>query len=220
MALSVSLEDGRASCLDSIEAFLRAARSVSEYDLLGASLCHGWSRLDVVSHVLAGWQEMLAGMASRVNDAPSVDAATYWRAFAEVAAGEDPVAALMWQRRRTAAFTRPSSVLAQLVDVSDAVRRAVMAFQEGTYLWQRQTFAAGDFLAVWAVENVVHHLDLRTEEPAPANGLALTRRTVESLIGQSLPSTLSDVDAALVGGGRQPAPEQVVGLDTLLPALG
>ena len=60
MGLSVSLDVGRAACVESIDAFLGAAASLGEYELLGASRCHGWGRLDVTTHVLAGWQEMLS----------------------------------------------------------------------------------------------------------------------------------------------------------------
>ncbi len=41
----------------------------------------GWSRLDVVTHVVAGWYEMLGGMVSPVESEPLVDAATYWSTF-------------------------------------------------------------------------------------------------------------------------------------------
>src|SRR3990170_2107129 len=101
MGFSVSIDSGRAACTDSIDAFLRAVESFSEHELLDASRCHGWSRLEVVTHVLAGWQEMLGGMVSPVDDDPSVDAATYWPAFAAEYSTDDPVAVLMSQRRRS-----------------------------------------------------------------------------------------------------------------------
>src|SRR3954462_10829198 len=121
MGLSVSLEVGRSACAESIDAFVQAVDSFTEYELLGASRCHGWSRLDVVTHVLAGWQEMLGGMVSPAESAPSVDAATYWPAFAEELAGEDAVAVLMAQRRRTASYVRPGSATTQLLDVGAAL---------------------------------------------------------------------------------------------------
>src|SRR3954470_5663361 len=157
MALSVPLDDGRAACVDSIDALLRAVDSFSEFELLGASRCHGWSRLDAVTHVLAGWQEMLGGMVSVVDDEASVDAATYWPAFAKEYSSGDPVPVLMSQRRRTSTHARPSSSIAELRDVAAAVRRGVVSFQDRPRLWQGHVFAAGDFLAVWAVEDVVHH---------------------------------------------------------------
>src|SRR3954462_5934608 len=109
MGLSVSLEVGRSACAESIDAFVQAVDSFTEYELLGASRCHGWTRLDVVTHVLAGWQEMLGGMVSPVESEASVDSATYWTTFAEEYASDDPVAVLMSQRRRTASYARPES---------------------------------------------------------------------------------------------------------------
>lgn len=79
----MTLEDGQVACAESITGFLRAVDGLSEYDLLGSSRCHGWSRLDVVVHVIGGWEEMLRGLVSRVDTAPTVDAASFWPAFAD-----------------------------------------------------------------------------------------------------------------------------------------
>lgn len=114
MGLSVSLEVARAACLESVDAFLAAVDALSEYELLDASRCHGWSRLDVVVHVIAGWQEMLGGLVSPTDVEPSVDAATYWTAFADEYATDDPVPVVMSQRRRTAAYARPAAATAHL----------------------------------------------------------------------------------------------------------
>src|SRR4051794_19583712 len=172
--LSVDAETGRRAFAESVTSFVRAVDGLDEWELLGASRCHGWTRLDVVTHVLAGWQEMLGGMVSPVRAEATVDAATYWPAFAEEFASEDEVAVLMSQRRRTAAYATPGSATAQLRDVAAALHRGVDSLADQCYLWQRQVFAPGDFLAIWAVEDVVHHLDLLSEVPAPATGLALT----------------------------------------------
>src|SRR5690242_12381507 len=123
MALTVDLQTGRTAFVDSVRGFLDAADSFDEWALLGASRCHGWTRLDVGVHVLAGWQEMLGGLVSPVADAPTVDAASYWPAFDEQDADPDPVVALMAQRRRTAAYLRPGSAREQLHDVAEAVLR-------------------------------------------------------------------------------------------------
>ena len=220
MGLSVSLDNGRAACADTIDAFLRAVDTFSEYELLDTSRCHGWSRLDVVTHVLAGWQEMLGGMVSPVDDEPSVDAASYWSAFATQYATDDPVPVLMSQRRRTSAYARPASATAELREVAATVRRGVGHFQDRPCLWQGHVFAAGDFLAVWAVEDVVHHLDLLSDEPAPPNALRLARETIEALIAQPLPGVWRDEEAVLMGTGRLPPPDGLRAVADLLPALG
>src|SRR4051794_38680850 len=111
MALTVAVDPARAACTASVDGFVRAVEGLSEYDLLASSRCHGWTRLDVLTHVLAGWQEMLGGMVCQVDDDPTVDAASYWPAFADGYADADPVAVVMSQRRRTSAFLRPASAL-------------------------------------------------------------------------------------------------------------
>src|SRR4051812_42357989 len=125
MGLTVELGVGRQAFSESVEGFLRAVDCFDEWELLGPSRCHGWTRLDVVSHVIGGWQEMLGGLVSIVDRAPTVDAASYWTAFEEQYGDEDPVATLMAQRRRSASFAHPGSACDQLRDLSAVVLRGV-----------------------------------------------------------------------------------------------
>ena len=68
------LSFGHATCVSLLraqtQAFVTAAESFSEYDLLWASRCHGWSRLDAVVHVRAGLEEMVGVCAAQVDDPP------------------------------------------------------------------------------------------------------------------------------------------------------
>ncbi len=219
MSLTVGLETGRTACLDSVTGLVQAVESFSEHDLLGPSRCHGWTRLDAVVHVVAGWQEMLAGLVCLVEEQPTVDAASYWPEFAAAFGGGDPVPALMAQRRRTAAYLRPADAVEQLHELAESLRRGVAALPDRACAWQGHVFAAGDFLAIWAVEHAVHHLDLCSSVPAPASALALTRATVEALAGP-LPADWSDEKAVLVGAGRVPVPDGLGETAARLPALG
>ena len=185
MGLTVDLATGRAAFEDSVHAFVAAVDGLDEWALLGASRCHGWTRLDVLVHVLAGWQEMLGGLVSPVQAVPTVDAASYWPVF-DAEYDDDPVDVLMSQRRRTAAYARPDSARGQLRDVADAVLRGAETCPDRRLRWQGHVFTAGDFLTIWAVEDVIHQLDLLAEEPAPPSGLALARATVEELGGGTL----------------------------------
>jgi hypothetical protein len=186
MALTVDLETGRSAFCDSVTGFVRAVDGFSEWELMGASRCHGWTRLDVAVHVLAGWQEMLGGFVSPVDAAPTVDAASYWPAFDAESADPDPVVPLMAQRRRTAAYLRPGSAREQLRDVGDAVLRGAASCVDRHHLWQGHVFTVGDFLAIWAVEDALHQLDLLGDEPVPASAMDLTRATVAELDGAAL----------------------------------
>jgi uncharacterized protein (TIGR03083 family) len=220
MDLAVDVVAGRSACSESVGAFGRAVDAFSEYELLGASRCVGWTRLDVVVHVLAGWQEMLGGMVSIVDAELTVDAASYWSAFAAAFGSEDPVTSLMSQRRRTGLYARPASAVEHLADVGAALVRGIAGLPEAHFLWQGQVFTAGDYLAVWAVENVVHHLDLLSDEPAPPDALSLARATIEALLGETLPSSCTDADATLIGSGRSAVPAELESIAARLPVLG
>ena len=203
MVLTVPTDTARPALVAGVEAFLAAVDGLDEPDLLGASRCHGWARLDVVVHVLGGWHELLAGLVSPVDDAPTVDAATYWTAFAAATADDDPVAEITAQRRRSSAYGRPSAAVAQLHDVGAALLRGVASAPDGPRLWQGQVLRLGDLLATWAVEHAVHQLDLLVGRPVPAGALALGRATVEALVGGPVPG--DDVTVLLQGAGRLPA---------------
>ncbi len=222
MGYTVAVERARTACLDSVRDFVAAVGTVSEHDLLGASRCHGWTRLDVVVHVIAGWNEMLGGLVSVVDTEPTVDAASYWPVFAGTYGGGDQVPSLMAQRRRTAGYARPSSAVEHLHDVAAMLERGVAGFADRACTWQGHVFAAGDFLAIWAVEDVVHHLDLDVGPagPPPPSALTVARETVEELLGEPLPSSWSDEDAVLVGSGRRPPPEGLGVLGDRFPVLG
>ncbi|MEP9365004.1 maleylpyruvate isomerase N-terminal domain-containing protein [Nocardioides sp. CN2-186] len=218
MDLTIDLETAPTAARDSVTAFVDAVDGFDELALLGASRCHGWTRLDVVVHVIAGWQEMLGGFVSPVEQEPTVDAASYWPVFAEEETG-DPLVTLMAQRRRSASYSRPSSACSQLRDVAEAVLRGTAGLAEGHYLWQGQVFTAGDFLAIWAVEDVIHHLDLLAGQPAPGSALDLAGDTVAALAGP-LPADWTAEDAVLIGTGRRPVPDGAGPLAARLPALG
>lgn len=164
---------------------------------------------------------MLGGCVHQVDTSPTVDAASYWTAFAHDMADENPIAVLMTQCRRSDAFASPAALRAQLHDVSTAVLHGTRTMTDRPRLWQGHVFTAGDFLAIWAVEDAVHHLDLDVsgDVPPPA-ALSLSRRTVEALVGEALPASWSDVDAVLAGTGRISVPAGGEALADRLPALG
>ena len=220
MGLSLDLDTGRPVCRESVQGFLDAVDSFSEMDLLGPSRCHGWSRLDVVVHTIGGWHEMLAGLVCMVDTPPTVDAASFWTAFADEDSGEDPVLLTMSQLRRTAAFARPGAAVEQLHDVATAVQHGIEGLDGRPRRWLGQVFAPADFLAVWAVEHVIHQLDLLSDVPAPAGALEVARATVESLAGEPLPGSWTVEDAVLIGSGRLPVPGGDDTVGVRLPVLG
>ncbi|MGC4110088.1 MAG: maleylpyruvate isomerase N-terminal domain-containing protein [Nocardioides sp.] len=201
---------------EQIAAFVDGAESFSEYDLLGASRVHGWSRLDTVVHVRAGLEEMVGVCAAQVDGPPDHDAASYWASFADDDA--DQVPHILWMRRTASAYTRPSGALRHLTDVAATCRLALGRMPDHPVLFQGKTMASGDFLATWVVELAVHQLDLGAEAgPPTAGALAAVRRTVEALADVDLPAEWEDEQAALVALGRGPLPDDAGDLAGVLP---
>lgn len=219
MPFTVAFDDARSAFELSVTAFSAAVTSMSEWDLLASSRCHGWTRMEVIAHVVAGWQEMLEGFVTIVDDDPTVDAASYWTAFADMTSGSDRVEVLMAQRRRAAAYIRPAALVEQMHDVAGAVLSGARTMGARACRWQRQVFEPGDFLAIWAVEDLIHHLDLLVDDPPPDSALALARATLETLATTPLPADWPDEHAVLIGTGRIPVPDDAGPLAARLPLL-
>jgi len=199
-----------------MEMFVAAAESFSEYDLLGASRVHGWSRLEAVVHVRCGLEEMVCDCAAQVDDPPDHDAASYWASFA--AADDDQVPQILWMRRTATAYNRPEGALRHLRDIAAIARIALARMPDHPVLFQGKTMTSGDFLATWVVELAVHQLDLGDEAGHPTPGaLQAVRRTVEAIADVDLPGTWNDEDAALIALGRTPLPDDAGRLAGVLP---
>jgi uncharacterized protein (TIGR03083 family) len=226
--MSVQHEDGRSAVVEQLERFTAACEGLTDRDLLAPSRCWGWTVLDVVVHVRAGLQEMLGGVVSRSTQPPTADAAGYWAAAVPGTDAEaDDIDALLWTRRTASAYRRPTTAVRQLRDVAGGLAAAVRDMPEGPVRFQGHVLASGDFLATWAVELAVHHLDVTValDLPEPtATSLRLARRTVEALLGAPLPPTLADADSVLLATGRTPLTgpdaELLGALAARLPVLG
>ncbi|YAL82279.1 maleylpyruvate isomerase N-terminal domain-containing protein [Dermacoccaceae bacterium W4C1] len=187
----------------SVRSFVAALASFSEVELMGASRCFGWSRLTVIVHMIAGWQELLGGLAGVTDEPESTDAAAFWRAFAETDdAATDPVARLMSTGRRTYAYATPAAAVQQLEDVADALLAALPAHRSGHRAWAGQVFTVGDLMTTWAVENVIHQADLLAHQPLPAQALGLAVETVQALWSTPAPEQWSAEQIVDIGSGR------------------
>jgi hypothetical protein len=217
-ALSYDRETAASLMLDQLSSFTDAARSFSEYDLLGSALVHGWSRLDVVVHVRAGLEEMNAVCAGRGDGTPTHDAASYWADSDSDDDIDDPVPHILWMRRTASAYARPSSALRHLCDVAGMSRLALSTLGDETVLFQGKTMAPGDFVATWVTELAVHQLDLGPAAGHPTAGaLGVVRRTAEALADVDLPAEWDDESAALIALGRRPLPADGADLAGVLP---
>ena len=189
-----------------LDGFLSAVNPLDDHALLAASRCWGWTVVDVVTHVRSGLDEVAAALlgVGAAPGEPDRDAASYWAEPSPGADG-DPVPGIVATRRLGSAAHRPSSAVGSLRVVSAALRTGVARLGDGTLEFQGHVLTTGDFLATWAVELVVHQLDLGRDldvAPPDALPLALARRTLEALLGAPL-AVADDVDAVLLGTGRR-----------------
>ena len=226
--MRVGHEAGRDAFLQALGALLAAVEGLDDEAFVAASRCRGWTVGDVLVHVHLGLQECLLGLLDPTGAAPDTDAAGYWRVELPTNdTGADALAGVRFVRLLGAAYRRPSGVVGHLRPTVRGVGRAVRSLPDGALAFQGRVLLTGDFLATWAVELAVHHLDLTREldlaAPAPA-ALALARQTVEALAGGPLPPDWDDERAVLIGTGRRPptAAEgtQVGPLPHPLPVLG
>ncbi|GAA3808810.1 hypothetical protein GCM10022242_09570 [Nocardioides panacisoli] len=186
--------------------FLAAVASCDDLQLLGASRCHGWALLDVLVHVRIGLQEMALGSTRRADGEPECDAATYWSEHPDNR-DDDQVPHILWLRRTSSAYSRPSGALEHLRDAVTGAVGAVRAMPEGVIEFQGRRIRSGDFIGTWVVELAIHQLDLGLDDSP--SGLAWARRTLEAVADAELPAGLEDRSAVLAGLGRAPAPTEL-----------
>lgn len=206
-----------------------AVRRLDPSDLLAATRCRGWLVLDLLTHLRLGLEEMLRGCTAPIAQEPTCDAATYWQAQApgNEARTTQGVADTLYLRRVASAYREPFSAVHHLLDAVDAVRVASRGLAPGSLRFQGYVLTAGDFLATWAVELVIHHVDLGLELSLPEidpGAMRLTRATLDALGGSPLPATWDDETAVLVATGRR-APTTVEAADlheigVRVPVLG
>jgi uncharacterized protein (TIGR03083 family) len=183
------------------------AGSLTDEQLLLASRCRGWAVCDVLYHLHGGLEEILVGFASPTDRQADTDFASYWRACCSGADAELDVGHARFVRLVASAYARPSGLVAHLRKPLGAVLRLARSADGDQRLdFQEHVMPMGDFLATWAVEAAVHHLDLTLElpdapPPVPAS-LAVTRDTLDALLGRPVPVAWDDATYALKGSGR------------------
>lgn len=204
--MHVEHAEAKTALLAGLRGLLDVADGLDDRQLLAPSRCYGWNVGDVLVHVHLGLQELLADTTAISEAAPDIDAASYWRDhMPSTDAGADRIDAVQFVRRVAASYRRPSGLVAHLHLTADGVTRAVEALAPGAVTHHGRVMTTGDFLATWATELAVHHVDLGREltlaPPAPA-ALRVARATVEALAGGKLPEDWSDETAVLLGTGR------------------
>lgn len=173
MHLHFDRDVARSAVLDGVRVLVDTVCGLDDKALLAASRCRGWTVADVLVHLHMGLQEMLIGLVTPSTAAPDTDAAGYWTAgLPSNDPDADDVAGVRFVRLVSSAYRRPTGLVAHLLPTAEAVSTAVAALRPGHLRFQGRVMSTGDFLATWACEIAVHHLDMGVElvlaGPAPS----------------------------------------------------
>jgi uncharacterized protein (TIGR03083 family) len=189
----------------SYRAVTEDAGTLDEDELARPSRCRGWSRADLLFHMLLDAQRALVTFATPAAGEPDVDFISYWTPFRPGAEGYAAHARFV---RRVASSYRSDLVIAKLwAETAAAAAHAAATLPADVKVaTQGHVLLAGDFLATLAVEATIHHLDLlagdeRLSGPS-GPGLAVTRETLDGALGEPVPVGWDDVDYALKATGR------------------
>lgn len=188
-------------------ALLRTVAELPGSDFERASGCAGWRVRDLVCHLIIDAQDVLITLVTPSEGAPTHDAATYWTVTDFPPTGEDPLDALV--PRLAAAYEDPQLLKFHLDDVGAAADRAArFADPERRVETQNMVLTIGDFLNAYVLEWTLHHFDLIAHLPDASTPqtdcVARSRMMFEDVIGSTIPTELSDVEALLIGTGRRP----------------
>jgi Mycothiol maleylpyruvate isomerase N-terminal domain len=195
----------RAAMVASYQAVTGDAGQLGEAELARPSGCLGWSRADLLFHMLLDAQRALVTFATPADGERDVDFVSYWAPFRPAAEGY--LRHARFTRRVASSFESDLDIVALWTETAAAAARAATALPDAIRVaTQGHVLAAADFLATLAVEATIHHLDLTaglTSLAGPSGpGLAVTRQTLDGVLGQPVPAGWDDATYALKATGR------------------
>jgi uncharacterized protein (TIGR03083 family) len=178
---------------------------LDEIALARPSGCRGWSRADLLLHLLRDAQRALVAFATPADGAADVDFVSYWAPFRPGAEGYAEHARSV--RRIASSYRSGLVITAQWAETAAAAARVAATLPADVKVaTQGHVLSAGDFLATLAVEATIHHLDLVAGDESLAGpsreGLAVARETLDGILGEPVPVGWADVDYALKATGR------------------
>lgn len=172
--------------------------------------CAGWAARDLVAHHLADAQRALVAFGTPADgpaDGPAdKDAATYW--LDSPGAPDADSRGIRALRTMASAWTLDHLIGTYAETTAAAVTLARRTPPGGLVATQGHVLRVADLVATLVVEAAVHHLDLVVEldRPGPAaEPLALTRRTLDTLLGRPTPAEWDDAEWVLTATGRRAA---------------
>jgi uncharacterized protein (TIGR03083 family) len=201
----IDADRGRVAMTASYRAVTADVEPLDGKELSRPSRCLGWTRADVLYHLLLDAQRALVAFATPAAGMADVDFVSYWAPFRPGSEGYDTHARFV--RRAAAAYSSDRAIVAQWRETAAAAGHAAAALPaEAKVTTQGHVLIAGDFLATLAVEATIHHLDLAAGDPELAGpsapGLAVARETFDGILGRPVPASWDDAGYALRAGGR------------------
>jgi len=178
---------------------------LDEDALARPSGCRGWSRADLLFHLLLDAQRALVTFATPADGAADVDFISYWVPFRPGAEGYASHARFV--RRVASSYRSDLVIVAQWAETAAAATRVAALLPDDVRVaTQGHVLSAGDFLATLAVEATIHHLDLAAGDKSLAGpsreGLAVTRETLDGILGEPVPVGWTELEYALKASGR------------------
>lgn len=205
MVRRIESDRARVAMVASYQAVTDDVGKLSEDELARPSRCRGWSRGDLLFHMLLDAQRALVTFATPAAGEPDVDFISYWAPFRPGAEGYAEHARLV--RRMASSYRSDMIIAARWAETAAAAARAAATLPADVKVaTQGHVLFAADFLATLAVEATIHHLDLEAGDKSLAGpsgpGLAVTRETLDGALGQPVPVGWDDVDYVLKATGR------------------
>jgi uncharacterized protein (TIGR03083 family) len=178
---------------------------LDEDALARPSGCRGWSRADLLFHLLLDARRALVTFATPADGPADVDFISYRAPFRPGAEGY--AAQARFVRRVASSYRSDLVIAAQWAETAAAATRVAATLPAEVMVGtQGRVLTAGDFLATLAVEATIHHLDLVAGDESLAGpsreGLAAARETLDGIIAGPVPVGWADVDYALKATGR------------------
>jgi len=165
--------------------------------------CAGWTVRDLVHHLLADAQRALVALATPSSGPVDRNSTTYWL---DSPGAPDADSRGIRAVRSMASQWRLEYLTATFAETTTAVvTLAGRAVPEELVASQGHVLSVGDLLATLVVEATIHHLDMTVDldsagpHPEP---VAITRDTVDGLLGRSTPEAWNNEQWVRAATGR------------------
>lgn len=197
----------RAVLAEELDDLRNIVAGLSDAELVHASGCQGWRVADLLVHLRLGAEDLLHGLAAPCAGPADRDYISCWKdwpARSEVTFSD---VRLTWAM--AAWYTTAEGLRRHFDDVVDMAASASRAARDGRVRLHGHVQSTEDFLAMWAVEFCLHHLDLLVgvpDRPGPRPGaVELALSTVDGLLGElQRPASWDELTYLRKATGRKP----------------